>query len=63
MKLTGKWMILEVLIMSETTQIHKDKHHIFVSFMNVIFESSDVCVLFEISKEVGKSQWAMGMNF
>lgn len=56
MKLTGKWMGLEVRIMIEITQIHKDKHHIFVSLMNVIFESSDVCILFEISKEVGKSQ-------
>lgn len=62
MKLTGKWMGLEVLFMSEIAQIHKDKHHIFASLMNVIFESSDVCILFEISKEFGKSQWAMGMN-
>lgn len=56
MELTGKWMGLEVLFRSEITHIHKDKDHNFVSFMNVIFESSDVCILFDISKEVGRSQ-------
>lgn len=56
MKLTGKWMGLEVLFRSEITHIHKDKDHIFVSFINVIFESSDVRILFDIAKEVGRSQ-------
>lgn len=56
MKLTGKWMGLEVLFRSEITHIHKDKDHFFVPFMNVIFESSDVCILFGIPKEVGRSQ-------
>lgn len=56
MKLTSKWTGLKVLFVSEITEIHKDKDHIFVSFMNVIFEFSDVSILFEISKEVGKSQ-------
>lgn len=28
-KLTGKWMVLEIIIVSEVSQTQKDKYHIF----------------------------------
>jgi hypothetical protein len=29
MKLSGKWIELDIIILSEVTQIQKDKHHMF----------------------------------
>jgi hypothetical protein len=52
MKFASKWLELETVILREVTQ--KDKCHILFSFMDAIFESSDIYVSFGIPLEVRK---------
>lgn len=63
MKLRGKWMSLEAIAMNEVIQARKTSITCFLLFMNATFESSDTCVLFEISTEARKLLGDMGRNF
>lgn len=52
LKSVGKWMELKKIILSETTWIHEDKSHPFLSFYDDSFEFSDMCASLEIPIEV-----------
>lgn len=55
MKVTGKVMELEIVILSEVIQTQKDKHKCFSLIVDVDLESSDRCILFGIFIEVKNS--------
>lgn len=48
----GKWVELEVMILGELTQTHKNNFLNSLSFMNVTFEFSEMYVSFGIDIEV-----------
>lgn len=44
MKLTGKWVELENMILSEVTQTYKDKHHMFFVYTSPSFRILDLYI-------------------
>lgn len=56
---TGKLMKLETTILSVVTR-HRKTNACIPSFVDISFESSDLCVLLEISTEVRKFIRAIG---
>lgn len=54
MKLTHKWIEVERVILSDTAQTQKDNCHTFYLFVDVGFESLDMCISFGIPIEARK---------
>lgn len=47
-KSAGKWMELEIVIVSKVTEAQEDKCHVFLSSDHVNIDSSDMSVTFGI---------------
>ena len=55
MKLIGKWT--QIIIRSVLNKVQKEKLN-FLSFVDTMFESTVMCVLFGITSEVKKLLWS-----
>ena len=56
MKIAGKWMELENIILSEVTQNHKDKYSIYILIVNISHEVQTIMLQFIDPKKLGNKE-------